>query len=217
MSYVPFTYRSRIYYEFAEIDRSEHRTIIQFYEENRGDIDCLEFEEFFELNLIYIQALFEIGAYKEVLKSIDEAIYIVIDQNIREFEGKDIYADLLEKKAASLYNLRRTDEAIHVCRELIRMNKNYFMASLLLKKCLLRKSPKYVGRLRAVSIFSLLITTGCFGLELFVLENWFGSLLPSVIFIRNASLFLGVLALVASWLAPQFISTIQLEKILQEG
>ncbi|NNE28618.1 MAG: hypothetical protein HKN16_03225 [Saprospiraceae bacterium] len=216
MSLVPFTYRSRIYYEFAEIDRSEYRSIIEFYEENRKDIDSLDFEEYLELNLVYIQALFEIGAYNELLGSIDEALYMVIDQNIRDFEGKDIYADLLEKKAAALYNLRRTEEAMHVCRELIRMNKNYYMASHLLKRCLLRKSPKYVGRLRAISIFSLLITSASFGLELIVLEHWLQSWFPAVILVRNASLISGIAALVASWLAPQFVSTIQLEKILQD-
>ena len=214
MPFVPSKYRSELYYQFSEIGRTEYRSIIQFYEDNLPDIDNLEFQEFFELHLVYLNALFEIGAYAELLRKIDPAIYTVIDQNIIEFEGKDVYVDLLTRKASALYQLRRYDEAIHICQELIKMKKSSSLPPLLLKKCLLKKAPKYVGRLRGLSLLSLLIATICFGINLLILpveSSWWFTLEV----VRGLALLIGVLCLAASWLAPQLISTIEVEKILQ--
>jgi len=215
MPFVPSKYRSKLYYQFSEIGRTEYRSIIRFYEDHLPDIDTLEFQEYFELHLVYLSALFEVGAYGELLRKIDSAIHTVIDQSILEFEGKDIYVDLLTKKAASLYHLRQFDEAIHICQELIKMKKSYSLPPLLLKKCLLKKSPKYVGRLRALSIFTLMLATACFAIQLLVLESWHPEWETKIEAIRSVALLIGTLSLAASWLAPQFITTIQVEKILK--
>jgi len=216
MPFVPSKYRSKLYDQFSEIDRSSFRSIIRFYEEHRPDINSLDFQEYFELHLVYLTALFEVGAYEELLRKVDPAIYTVIDQNILEFEGKDIYVDLLTKKASSLYHLRQFDGAIHICQELIKMKKSYSLPPLLLKKCLLKKAPRYVGRLRALSIFSLLVATACFAASLLIVDPWLLEWSGQVELIRNLALLTGVLSLGASWLAPQFITTIQVEKILRQ-
>lgn len=215
MPFVPSKYRSKLYNRFSAIGRKEYRSIIRFYEDHLPDIDSLDFQDYFELHIVYLTALFEVGAYGELLRKIDPAIHTVINQNILEFEGKDIYIDLLTKKASAQYHLRQFDEAIHICQELIKMNKSSALPPLLLKKCLLKKVPKYVGTLRGISIFSLLLASCCFALSLFVLDadhSW----MSTVIIARRIALLVGMAALAASWMAPQFITTIQVEKILQK-
>lgn len=216
MSFTPSKLKSKIYYRFSEISRTKYRDIIRFYEDNAPHIDELDFEEYFELHLIYVFSLFEVGSYEEFLRKVDDAIYTVISENIMLFEGGDVYVKLLTKKASALYNLRKYDPAIHICQELIKMERSSLLPPLLLKKCLLKKSPGYVGTLRAVCIFSLMVASVCFASELFIVEAWNPELKPFVVLVRNASFLIGIISLIASHMAPQLISTFQVERLLRK-
>ena len=55
----PEIYRSKVYEGFKEIEPEAWREIIQFFEENEKRIKKLEFEEYFEVLIGYINALFE--------------------------------------------------------------------------------------------------------------------------------------------------------------
>ena len=98
-------YHSEVYQEFKEIADNEYRTIIQFFVEYEQEIKHLEFDEYFELLLAYADALFETAAYENHLEIADQAINITIEHNIKFYQGKDVFFEMLYKKAASYYNL----------------------------------------------------------------------------------------------------------------
>ena len=68
MAYSSSIIRQDVYSMFLEIDRAAFRSIIQFYERHQKDIHHLEEKESLELNIVYLQSLFEIGAYENFLK-----------------------------------------------------------------------------------------------------------------------------------------------------
>ena len=61
MPFISLTYHSRIFRDFKEIDAVNHRRIIRFYEDKEEDIKRLDFDEYFQLIVAYVNALFELG------------------------------------------------------------------------------------------------------------------------------------------------------------
>jgi len=98
-------FHSKTYQEFKEIPYNDYRGIVRFYEEYNSEIVHLKFDEYFELLLAYAESLFEIGAYRNHLDICDQAIEITIAHNIKFYQGKDVFFELLFKKAAAHYNL----------------------------------------------------------------------------------------------------------------
>lgn len=158
MSYFQSTYHSKVYRDFKEIEPTAYRQIIHFYEEKETEIRRLEFDEYFDLLIAYVDALFEIGAYQKHLLMVDVIIENSIRHNIQFRNGTDIYQRTLFKKAASLYNVLKYQEADYILRELIRMDPYDSDSILFLKKCLRSKKPELVNNARAISIFLFLLT-----------------------------------------------------------
>ena len=112
------TYHSRIFRDFKEIDAANHRRIIRFYEDKEEDIQRLDFEEYFQLIVAYVNALFEVGAYQKHLLMVDVVIEMTIVHNVERYKGEDIYEKMLFRKAASLYNIMEYAKAEYILREL---------------------------------------------------------------------------------------------------
>ena len=108
------TYHSRIFRDFKEIDAANHRRIIRFYEDKEEDIQRLDFEEYFQLIVAYVNALFEVGAYQKHLLMVDVVIEMTIVHNVERYKGEDIYEKMLFRKAASLYNIMEYAKAEYV-------------------------------------------------------------------------------------------------------
>ncbi len=175
MSNLSATYYSKIYKEFKEIQGNEHLSIVRFYESYEKDIPHLNFSEYFELLISYTDALFEIGAYQIHAKAVDIAIQESILNNIKFYNGKDIYTELLFKKAASCFNLMEYDQTEHILRELIKIAPYNELFQRFLKKCLRRKHPAYLKNARGLAILLLLVTAFVIAVELIIVYN----LLPS--------------------------------------
>jgi len=200
MASSPSIIRSSIYKQFQSIDRNAYRNIIHFYESNSREIAHLEEEEHFELNIIYLRSIFEIGAYQDFLKGVDHCIQEVILKNIFLFEGEDIYYELLLRKAASLYHLRKYEESIYICRELVKINKDNPAATVLMKKVYLDDKPGFLKNARALSILLFLISAILCAVELVLISYWSSQYQETVELFRIGTFVLGFSILIGSQL-----------------
>ena len=173
MPYFQSTYHSKVYLDFREIDPSEYRRIIRFYEEREKKIKVLDFQEYFDLLVCYVNALFEIGDYEKHLIFVDKVIEASIDNNIQHYNNEDIYKKMLFKKAASLYNVEAFEKADYILRELLKMDPNDQDISLFLKKCLRKKNPTVPRNARAVAIFLFLMAALVLLIEVLIVQTFY--------------------------------------------
>lgn len=192
------TYYSKIYKEFKSIAANEHLSIVRFYESYEADIPNLNFTEYFELLISYSDALFEIGAYQSHLQVADSAIQISILNNIKFYNGQDIYTELLFKKAASYFNLMRYNEAEHILRELVKITPYNETIHRFLKKCLLRKQPNYLKNARGLAILALLATALIIAIELLFVRTLLNDYTYIFEVIRNTTFTVSILLIVGS-------------------
>ena len=88
-----FTYVSdrSLFDRFITIETGSYREIIHFYEDYRENINRLEVRQRYEVYVSYLEALFEMGKYAEVLLYVDEAIETAIESDYSKLLGVDIY------------------------------------------------------------------------------------------------------------------------------
>jgi hypothetical protein len=173
VNYFQPTYHSKLYRDFKSIDATLYRDIVHFFERREEEIRQLDFEEFFEVLYIYVNALFEVGAYQKHLLMVDEVIEAAICHNLTVYKQEDIYKTALFRKAASMYNTSDFAGAEHILRELVRMDPDDQDAVLFLKKCL---RNRYIGVLqvfRAMSILSFLLSALVICIELLVVRPFY--------------------------------------------
>lgn len=192
------TYYSKLYKEFKSIDSSEHLSIVRFYEAYEKDIPQLNFSEYFELLVSYSSALFEIGAYQSHVKIVDTAIQLSIINNIKFYNGQDIYTELLFKKAASCYNLMEYDQAEHILRELVKIMPYNEIVHQFLKKCLSKKLPEYLKNARGLSILLFLATALIIAIELLFIRTLMTEYVSLFEIIRNSTFAASIVLLFGS-------------------
>ena len=168
---------STVYNNFKEIDSHAHQSIVEFYHRHESDIQRLKFDEYFELQISYIDALFEIAAYDNLLSVCDTTIETVIINNIQTHRGEDIYRKLLLKKAAVHYNLLEYYKTEYILKELIKINPNDTDTIRFLTKCQTYRVPYYVRYTRNVSLLFFFFTALVICFEM--LKSGFYSATPS--------------------------------------
>lgn len=200
MSYFQSTYHSKIYRDFKEIEATAYRQIVHFYEEKEDTIRGLDFEEYFDLLVAYVDALFEIGSYRKHLLMVDVVIENSIEHNIQFRGGEDIFQRMLFRKAASLYQLQRFNRADYILRELIKIDPHHQDAVLFLKKCLRKKEPDLVNNFRAAGIFLFLLTAIIIVLEVLLVRPFYQMHADLIESSRTSSLLLGCTVIVSGHL-----------------
>jgi len=200
---------------FLEIDRAAFRSIIQFYERHQKDIYHLEEQESLELNIIYIRSLFEVGSYQNFLKYVDAAIEAIIFNNILEFEGEDIYYELLFRKASALYHLHQFEDSAYICGQLIKINRDNTLAPHLLRKIYVDRKPKYLHSARATSLAMFLATAVFCAIELLLLTSVYESYQPYVEVVRISVFCAGIFILAGSQLFHFMQSQYRMEKMIR--
>lgn len=190
-------YHSSVYQEFKGIEQSEFRNIVRFFESRTDEIVHLEFNEYFELLLTYAEALFEIGTYHSFLAVADQAIAIIIEQNIKYYHGEDVFFNILFKKAAAHFNLMEYDKAKHILQELIKMDSGNELTIRFLKKCSRQEKPSYLKSTRAISVFLFLLTAGIIAFELCLIRPFFSAHIDLIELVRNVVFGSGWIILIA--------------------
>ncbi len=195
MSLFQSTYHSKVYREFRCIDPQAYRDIVRYYERWEEKIRGLDEEEFFELLTAYVDALFEIGAYQKHLLMVDLVIEKTILENITLYKGRDLFRELLFRKAASFYNLREYKKADHILRELIRIDPYRKDAHSLLRKNLSQQKRQPIKLAQATGVFLFLMAALVISLEVLLVRPFYPMHASLIEGSRNSIFLLGCLAL----------------------
>lgn len=189
------TYHSNVYNDFREIEPEAYRTIISYYEEYEDAIRQLEFEEYFDVLIAYIFALYETGKYAKHLDVVDTAIEASILNSIKFYKGKDVFRTLLYQKAVAAHQTMKYDRADHILRELLRMNPEDEESIFLLKKCLKSIYPNYLQNTRAISVLLFLLSAIVICIEVVAIRTLFSDYLTLFESTRNILFFSGWIVL----------------------
>ncbi|HZV67904.1 MAG TPA: hypothetical protein VFG10_00080 [Saprospiraceae bacterium] len=189
--------RSETYEAFLAIDAGAYKEKIQYIEENFFMLRELDADEYFDMMVLYAEALFETAEYSRQAKLADHILEMSIERNIVMHRGQDIYFETLFKKAASLHNLDRIDQAVHILKELLKINPDHESSKLFLINCIIRQKKYSIRPYRNVSLVLLLLSALVIAFELlFVRRLWF-SWTAIVEMVRNGLFITGVLLLIA--------------------
>ncbi|MGB4849016.1 MAG: hypothetical protein WBP41_13920, partial [Saprospiraceae bacterium] len=142
-------------------------------------------------------ALFETGEYGRQAKLADHILEMSIERNIVMHRGQDVYFETLFKKAASLHNLDRMDQAVHILKELLKINPDHESSKLFLINCIIRQKKYSIRPYRNISLALLLGSALVIAFELLLVNRFWSSWTMIVEMIRNGLFITGVILLVA--------------------
>jgi len=205
---------------FLRIPIGSYREVVHFYEDYRSEIAQLGFQEQFEIQACYIEALFAMEKYREVLFQVDNVIETAIAFNFSRMWGVDIYFNLLCKKAMSLYHMGRIEEAGKLAVQLLYIDPRDVVIKNFYKHLLLRKSLHLVTPTRVFYISGLLTTILLMMFELLVIWPFYNELDPLIGKVRNI-VFIGAIVVfimgeVFRLVAMEWRTRIKIKQILQQ-
>lgn len=185
MSSVYVTQRSALA-KFNGISPKLFQIIIHYFERNRYLFSSLDKPVYFEVKVKYLNALFNQGAYEKIVEEIDEAIEICIQENIYDLGTyKNIYAQLLFKKAVALFHTNQLPQALRVLKALIRLNGQRDAYLYLVRRCCQQSYKPIIMKSRAIFIGLLLLTAAVLAIEIFLIKNFFPTYEPEIQLSRN--------------------------------
>ncbi len=189
--------RSETYEAFLAIEEGAYKEKIQFIEENFFMLRQLDGEEYFDMMVLYGEALFESGEYARQTKLADHIVEMSIERNIILHREQDVYFETLFKKAASLHNLDKIDQAVHILKELVKINPDHESTKLFLINCIIRQKKPSVRPYRNISLVLLLISALVIAIELIFVRRLWPSWTTIVEMVRNGLFIGGVILLIA--------------------
>lgn len=190
--------------EFLEIDAGEYREKIRFVQVHRDDLNALPLREYVMIMDSYAEALFEMGRFNMHLKIADHLIEMAIMHSIKYVNGRDLYFETLFQKAASLYNLGRNDESIHILKELLKMEPLNDSSRLFLINCFVREKASLLQKVRKVSLIAVLTSAAVIVLELTIFRPFVENAVPAVEMTRNVLFLTGAGMLIAGELLVRY-------------
>lgn len=192
-----YTNRSETYDAFLAIEPTAYKDRIVYIEENFFLLRELDADEYFDMMVLYAEALFETGEYGRQAKLADHILEMSIERNIVMHRGQDVYFETLFKKAASLHNLDRVDQAVHILKELLKINPDHESSKLFLINCFIRQKKHTIRPYRNISLALLLGSALVIAFELLFVRPLWSSWIAIVEMIRNGLFITGVILLVA--------------------
>ncbi len=201
---------------FKAIDAGEFRQVVWYYERNEKAILQLEFDEYFEILIAYTNALFEISEYQRHILMANAVIEISIMENIQIVNGQEVFKTMLFRKAASHYNLFEYKKAIHVLRELLKIEPNNTENALFLEQCLRNDQPQMARRTRAAAVFLFLLSALTVSIEVLLVRNFYPESAYIIEMTRNLMFCLGFCILVFGVIWHRWQSHSDVQKFIQE-
>ena len=186
------------------IDAGEYKQKIRFVSMHRQDLRALPLLEYVHVMDGYAEALFEMGNYERHLRIADHIIELSIVNNIIDIGDKDIYFETLFQKAASYYNLNKTDEAIHILVELLKMKPRNESCRLFLINCFVRQQSKVLNLIRRISIVAIMASAMIIAVELLLIRTVFPDMTQYFEPMRNTLFIAGASSLIVGELAVRY-------------
>jgi tetratricopeptide (TPR) repeat protein len=192
-----YAHRSETYEAFLAIEEGAYKEKIQYIEENFFMLRQLDAEEYFDMMVLYGEALFEAGEYARQARLADHIVEMSIGRNIIRHRDQDVYFETLFKKAASLHNLDKIEEAVHILKELVKINPDHESTKLFLINCIIRQKKPSVRPYRNISLILLLSSAVVIAIELILVRRLWPSWISIIEIIRNGLFISGVILLIA--------------------
>ena len=101
------------------------------------------------------------------------------------------------KKAAALHNLDKIEQAIHILKELLKINPDHESTKLFLINCIIRQKKSSIRPYRNISLFLLLLSAVVICFELLVVRKFWPGWESVIEIVRNGLFICGVILLVA--------------------
>lgn len=187
----------KVFRDFKRLDNQNHHSIVQFCEEHQKAIEELNDDEYFEIQVSYVNALFEIEAYHKHIKVAKGVIELSIIQNIQFINNEDVYLKMLYQKAISNLYTENIEQAIHISKELIKLepqNKEYIS---LLNRCYMQDGLVFLHHLRTAGVLLFFLSIGIFIIKILIVEYFFQGAEPFVQILNTSTLILGSILLLA--------------------
>jgi tetratricopeptide (TPR) repeat protein len=195
MDLFPVHTRSKVYQSFEMIDHTSHQTVIRFFEDHEQEIRSLDFDEYFDILVTYVHALFQAGAYQKHVQMANVVIEASMINNLNVYQGINLFEKTLFQKAASLYHLHRYKDSIHILTELIKINPLDPSYRAFLVRNEIQHKPRYFQSIQGLAIALFLTTILLIGLHTFYIEPFQPDHLDLTLRLRNSCFFgaLGIL------------------------
>lgn len=173
-------HHSQLYRQIRDQDPHDYHRVIRRYEEWEADIGRLDVQENFELTTYYVDALYATGAYRQHQLMVDLVIQNCIVHSIDEVEGisTNVYHYMLFRKAAAAYRLHDFATAIHVGRELIRMDPDRKLYGRFLRLALFRRQTRTLQFGRAAFVAGILIAAGLVLVNILWIRTFYPDAMP---------------------------------------
>jgi tetratricopeptide (TPR) repeat protein len=195
MSFQSKTYRSTLFQSFKAIDAGEYKQVVKYYERHQKEILQLDFEEYFEILVVYTNALFEGSEYRKHILAADIVIETSIIENISMVNGQEIFNAMLFKKAASHYNLFEYKKATHVLQELVKIEPNNSENIRFLEHCLREEHPQIRKHVRAIAVLLFLLAALTVSIEVLFVRHFTPVFAPQIELLRNILFGFGLIVL----------------------
>ena len=138
--------------QYKAVSHRDARLVVSFCKTNEVAIAALSGEEYFAIWTDFMDALHAVGDWGYLPAVADEVVYYTIANNIKYYNGEDIYLKALYLKSLSLYYLFGTAQAIAILGELLRLQPTSRRYAVLLRKCYARERSAGVRFLYASAI-----------------------------------------------------------------
>ena len=174
-----------IYIGYFKIPPEYYQDKIRYFERNKKKFNLLPEEAFFSLNLDYIRSLYKVKEYTQFLHYVDKMIEQLILGDQLYNEWKDIYTELLYKKAVAHYFNMEYQKTEEVLSQLVRIKLKPAYGKLFTKTVRDRLRARSQNT-RGLVIMLLLMSGLVIAVELLVVRNLFTDQIWWVEFLRNA-------------------------------
>ncbi len=187
-----------LYKEYFRLGQNAYREKVRFVEDIQQDLRFIPFDERIEIELDYLLCLFELGRYGRFVQMSDPVIETIIRENIYSFQGQDIYQELLFRKAACLFQLRKLHDSRAILQQLVKMSSGNPLYLGLYLLCQRQLSGELQQFMKAVAVAALLLVVSITVIQLLLIEPLMEPYLQPFTAVRTA-LLAGALSILA-WL-----------------
>lgn len=187
---------SRFRQQIIQLRVDAHQAVRRYVEKHESALRKLDQDEFYDILVIYLDALFECGEYDVFLSRIDEGIAMTVDRPVYGRREEDLFHHLLFRKAAACFHKGEEKQCVHILRELLRLNPEHALAARFLVRCENKTQQSARQTIRAISIGLFLSTVLVLVLETLWIRPFFAEGVSLVVWLRNCLFVSGWVVLV---------------------
>ncbi len=193
------------YFEYHRMGTKAFRDKVRFYEDNRSIVNQLNYDDRIDIDLDYVLCLFEIGKYHKYLSKVDRLIEVTIVDNIYEYNGVNIYNDLLFKKAACLFNTGQYIKSEKVLKAIVKLEPENRLARTLYGKCKRKQGRDWYEGTKAVAMVLLMSAISIAFMELLIVRPFYNDYVATFSGMKIFFFVSGILSLIGNELYLNYI------------